>query len=130
MLLLFFVFSLCFFSSQAGIPGDWYSNQALLEALGRAGKWEQAAATFEAKKRASLQPPEQSCYTIMLRVCERAGFSSLVRALRDALFFGFVSPRSCLAAFRFVALRCASFRFVARRSAAFRFDVFRFVSSF
>ncbi|CAM9131959.1 unnamed protein product [Ectocarpus sp. 6 AP-2014] len=60
----------------AGIPGDWYSNHALLEALGRGGRWEEAVKTFEDKKRQANRPPEQTCYKTMLRVCERAGFAS------------------------------------------------------
>lgn len=35
--------------------------------------------TFEDKKRSSAQPPEQSCYRTMLRVCEKAGFANQVR---------------------------------------------------
>ncbi|CBJ32428.1 conserved unknown protein [Ectocarpus siliculosus] len=60
---------------EAGIPGDWYSNHALLEALGRGGRWEEAVKTFEDKKRQADRPPEQTCYKTMLRVCERAGFA-------------------------------------------------------
>lgn len=70
----FFFFSLL----QADIAPSWYSNHALLEALGRSGKWQEAVSTFEDKQRASAQPPEEPCYRTMLRVCERAGFSTQV----------------------------------------------------